>query len=92
MLKAAELSTKRYQAGNPLSILDGVPLGIKDEVDLAGYSKSLGTNLDFTRPENDTSWCVRKWEAGGVIIGKLNMHELGLGMDLMFFFRNRSVF
>ena len=32
-----------------------------------------------------TSWCVQKWEeAGAVIIGKLNMHELGLGMSLPF--------
>ena len=29
-----------------------------------------------------TSWCVKKWEeAGVVILGKLNMHELGLGMN-----------
>ena len=29
-----------------------------------------------------TSWCVQKWEeAGVVILGKLNMHELGLGMN-----------
>ena len=32
-----------------------------------------------------TSWCVQKWEeAGVVILGKLNMHELGLGMNKTF--------
>lgn len=77
--KAAAASTKRYVIGKPLSVLDGVPLAIKDEADLAGYSRTLGTRLDFTNPENKTSWCVAKWEeVGGIIIGKTNMHEMGL--------------
>ena len=64
-------------------MLDGIPVAIKDEVDLDGYEKSLGSSQDYTRPEGGTSWCVRKWEeAGAIIIGKLNMHELGLGRDL----------
>ena len=78
---AAEESTSRYREGNPLSPLDGVPVAIKDEVDLDGYRKSLGSCQDFTRQGGGTSWCVKKWEdAGAVIVGKLNMHELGLGM------------
>ena len=80
ILEAAEASTRRWQAGKALSVLDGVPVAVKDEVDLDGYEKSLGSSQDFTRPGGGTSWCVRKWEeAGAVIIGKLNMHELGLG-------------
>lgn len=66
----------------PLSVLDGVPLAVKDEVDLAGYGKSLGSNQDFSSPNRGTSWCVKKWEeAGAIVIGKLNMHELGLGEE-----------
>ena len=80
VLESAEASTKRYQDGAYLSILDGVPVAVKDEVDLDGYDKSLGSHLDFTRPGGGTSWCVRKWEeAGAVVIGKLNMHEFGSG-------------
>ncbi|KAH0837489.1 hypothetical protein AYO21_08912 [Fonsecaea monophora] len=76
---AAKASTERYRAGNPLSVLDGVPLAVKDEVDLTGYKKTLGSKLDFTDKEDRTSWCVQKWqEAGAVIIGKTNMHEVGL--------------
>ncbi|MCJ1270137.1 hypothetical protein MMC22_010031 [Lobaria immixta] len=79
VLAAAEASTRRWQAGKALSVLDGIPVAVKDEVDLDGYEKSLGSSQDFTRPEGGTSWCVRKWEeAGAIIIGKLNMHELGL--------------
>lgn len=81
VIAAAEKSTKRYREGKPVSPLDGVPVAVKDEVDLDGYGKSLGSGKDFTRRAGGTSWCVKKWEeAGAVIIGKLNMHELGLGM------------
>ncbi|KIX07866.1 uncharacterized protein Z518_02520 [Rhinocladiella mackenziei CBS 650.93] len=76
---AAKASTERYQAGKPLSVLDGVPLAVKDEVDLTGYKRTLGSQLDFTDEEDRTAWCVQKWqEAGAVIIGKTNMHEIGL--------------
>lgn len=52
-----------------------------DEVDLQGHPKSLGSSKDFTSSKDVTSWCVQKWiEAGAVIVGKLNMHELGMGM------------
>lgn len=80
VIAAAKASTTRYQNGKPFGPLDGVPVAIKDEVDLDGYEKSLGSPLDFTRKEGGTSWCTRKWEdAGAIVVGKLNMHELGLG-------------
>ncbi|EXJ83535.1 hypothetical protein A1O1_07158 [Capronia coronata CBS 617.96] len=76
---AAKASTDRYRAGKPLSMLDGVPLTVKDEVHLKGYKRTLGTKLDFSDPGDRTAWCVEKWqEAGAVIIGKTNMHEAGL--------------
>ena len=80
ILKAAEASTARYKSGQPIGPLDGVPVAVKDEVDLNGYKKCLGTLQDHTPNENTTSWCVMQWEeAGALIIGKLSMHELGLG-------------
>ena len=76
---AARASTERYKAGKPMSELDGVPLAIKDEVDLKGYKTTKGSKLDFTDKTGGTSWCVQKWQdAGAVIIGKTNMHEVGL--------------
>ena len=80
MTRAAEASTLRYLQGRPLGILDGVPIAVKDEVDLDGYKKTLGSARDYTREGGGTSWCVKKWEEeGAIIIGKLNMHELGMG-------------
>ncbi|RMZ78278.1 hypothetical protein DV737_g3952, partial [Chaetothyriales sp. CBS 132003] len=79
VLQSAEASTKRYKAGAPLSPLDGVPVAIKDEVNLTGYRKTYGSQLDFTNTQDRTAFCVAKWqEAGAVILGKTNMHELGL--------------
>ncbi|KAL9000191.1 MAG: hypothetical protein Q9169_001093 [Polycauliona sp. 2 TL-2023] len=79
VLAAAEASTARYKSGEPLSPLDGVPVAVKDEVDLDGYEKSVGSSFDFTRKSGGTSWCIKKWEdAGAIVIGKTNMHELGL--------------
>jgi hypothetical protein len=79
--QAAEASTKRWKAGKPLGILDGIPFAVKDDLDVKGYKRHVGTAHDYTEgKEVETSWCVKKVEeAGAVLIGKLNMHELGSG-------------
>jgi len=84
VLKAAEASTLRYKEKRPLGPLDGVPTGIKDEFDIDGYRTTLGSVNDYTVkvPEGDSisAWCVRKLdEAGAINMGKLSMHEFGLG-------------
>lgn len=79
--EAAETSTKRWKDGKPLGILDGVPFGAKDDLDVKGYKRYIGATKDYTDgAEVETSWCVAKVEeAGGIMIGKLSMHELGMG-------------
>ena len=53
---------------------------MKDEEDLAGHTRSLGTKLDFTSKSDATSFCVQKWlDAGAICLGKTNMHEMGMG-------------
>jgi Asp-tRNA(Asn)/Glu-tRNA(Gln) amidotransferase A subunit family amidase len=80
ILEAAKASTLRYKEGKPLSIFDGVPTAIKDECDVAGYRTTSGRkkNVAEFKIAEESSWPVQKWgEAGGIIMGKLNMHELG---------------
>jgi hypothetical protein len=78
--RAAEASAARYASGKPLSCLDGVPIAVKDEAEMAGYKRTLGSMMDFTNPANETAWCVKMLEeAGAVVVGKTNMHEMGLG-------------
>ncbi|KAH8723233.1 amidase signature domain-containing protein [Phaeosphaeriaceae sp. PMI808] len=77
--QAAEASTQRWKAGKPLGILDGVPFGAKDDLDVKGYKTHVGTSHDYTNGKDvETSWCVKKCEEeGAIMVGKLNMHELG---------------
>ncbi|KAM0330666.1 hypothetical protein ACHAQA_003618 [Verticillium albo-atrum] len=93
VLQAAEASTLRYKEKRSLGPLDGVPTAVKDEFDMLGYRTSLGTCHDYAEftesgpgvqgHEDEVSWCVKKLEeAGAVILGKLSLHEFGMGQNL----------
>ncbi len=78
VLAAAEASSKRLRAGIPLSVLDGVPVALKDEVDLAGHVTTLGTRFRKDVATKDSAVAARLKAAGAVILGKLNMNEIGI--------------
>ncbi|KAL9069861.1 MAG: hypothetical protein Q9157_006012 [Trypethelium eluteriae] len=74
---AAEASTTRWKMGKERGLLDGVPVAVKDELDIEGYERRMGTKQ--IHETKGTSWCVKVlMEAGAVVVGKTNMHELGL--------------
>uniref|UniRef100_A0ACD5XZ71 Uncharacterized protein n=1 Tax=Avena sativa TaxID=4498 RepID=A0ACD5XZ71_AVESA len=81
VMKQAEESTLRYQRGAPLSALDGVLVGVKDEIDCFPYPTTGGTRwLGKARPCDADAACVAQLRAcGAVLAGKTNMHELGAG-------------
>ena len=91
--RAAEASTKRWKEGKPLGMLDGVPFGAKDDLDVKGYKRYIGTTKDYTGgKEVETSWCVAKVEeVGGIMVGKLSMHELGMGMSRMLLSEGKQI-
>lgn len=75
---AAEKSTARWKSGSPLGLLDGIPICVKDEIDIEGYKKTYGSNEVFKT--EGTNWCVQALiDEGAIIIGKSTMHELGAG-------------
>lgn len=83
-LEAARASTERYARGEERGLLDGVPFGVKDDLDVEGYVCHVGMRYDagnpFFKESTRTVWAVRKMqEAGAVMVGKLAMHELGVG-------------
>lgn len=80
--KQADASTKRFEQGNPISILDGIFVAIKDDIDCFPYpSKGATTFFDQIRSVEKDAVCVARLRRCGVIfIGKANMHELGLGV------------
>lgn len=79
--KQAAASTQRFLEGNPLSILDGIFMAIKDDIDCFPHpSMGSTTWLHTVRPVKQDAVCVSRLRSCGVIfIGKANMHELGLG-------------
>ncbi|XP_048358647.1 fatty acid amide hydrolase-like [Sphaerodactylus townsendi] len=80
ILKMAEASAARYRSKRPLSLLDGVPVCLKEEIKVVPYHHRVGTEYLGTKPEAEDATVTRKLrEAGAVIIGVSNMHELGTG-------------
>jgi Asp-tRNA(Asn)/Glu-tRNA(Gln) amidotransferase A subunit family amidase len=77
----AEASAARWKKGEPLSVLDGVPVAVKDELDQAPYPTTVGTQFLGTSPADEDATTVARFrEAGALLIGKTNMHEIGLGV------------
>ncbi|MEE6467689.1 hypothetical protein FKM82_008021 [Ascaphus truei] len=80
ILRMAEASTSRYKESRPLSPLDGVPVCLKEEIKVVPYHQRAGTTFLGTDPVTEDATVTRKLrEAGALIIGVSNMHELGVG-------------
>lgn len=77
----ARASAGRWKAGKPLGPWDGVPVAAKDEIDVAGYCTTLGTRILGHAPAAaDATVVARLRAAGALIVGKANMHELGINV------------
>ncbi|XP_020588940.1 fatty acid amide hydrolase-like [Phalaenopsis equestris] len=81
ILKQATESTLRYEKGTPISVLDGVLIAVKDEIDCMPYPTTGGTKwLHKARPCTEDAACIKKLRScGAIFVGKTNMHELGAG-------------
>ncbi|GAB0177627.1 uncharacterized protein LOC129207839 [Grus americana] len=76
----AEASTARYRNKCTLSYLDGIPVCLKEEFKVVPYHHRVGTVYLGTEPETEDATVAKKLrEAGAIIIGVSNMHELGTG-------------
>lgn len=81
VLEQAAAATERYRDGRPIGPLDGVPVAVKDEMDQAGYPTTLGTVVHGREVVSEDASCVAGLrEAGAVLLGKTNMHEIGMGV------------
>ncbi|KOS18438.1 Fatty acid amide hydrolase [Escovopsis weberi] len=82
VLLAADASTARWAAGKPLGIMDGVPIGVKDDTDVQGFVNHAGMKYRPDVPcfaaREESCWPVRALQdAGAIVIGKNKMHEIG---------------
>ncbi len=75
-LVEAKAADERLAAGERLPLL-GVPIAIKDDVDLAGAPTAFGCAGEFAPAEADCELVRRIRAAGAVVIGKTNTPEVG---------------
>lgn len=76
-LAEAAQADGRRGAGDERPLL-GVPLAIKDDIDVAGTTTAWGTSAHGPEKQADAEVVRRLREAGAIVIGKTNSPELGL--------------
>ncbi|NWU92472.1 GATA amidotransferase, partial [Upupa epops] len=79
-LRQAEESEKRHSRGQPLGVLDGVPVAVKDNFNTAGIETTCASNMlkGYVSPYNAT--VVQKLlDQGAVLLGKTNLDEFAMG-------------
>ena len=75
--RTAEAEMRRGEYRGPLH---GIPFALKDLYDTAGIRTTSGSYVDLERvPQVDATTTARLKAAGGVLVGKLAMHEFALG-------------
>ena len=71
---AREIATGHYRGG-----LHGIPVSLKDLIDVAGTPTTSGSAVPPRHPSHDAPVVARLREAGAVIVGKTNLHEFAFG-------------
>ncbi|MDE1947338.1 MAG: amidase [Burkholderiales bacterium] len=78
-LAMARAAAARFDAGAPLSMLDGVPVTIKENIATKGVALPLGTAATELVPAaEDAPPAARLREAGAVFIAKTTMPDYGM--------------
>jgi aspartyl-tRNA(Asn)/glutamyl-tRNA(Gln) amidotransferase subunit A len=79
-LDAALQATREIRAGQRRGPLHGVPIAIKDVLDVKSWPTTAGSRLFGNRIASATAPCIANLQAAGaIIIGKTNLHELCIG-------------
>jgi aspartyl-tRNA(Asn)/glutamyl-tRNA(Gln) amidotransferase subunit A len=77
--RQAQAAEARWQAGEPLSPLDGVPVTLKENIATAGVASPLGSQATVLAPApRDAPAAARLREAGAVLVAKTTMPDFGM--------------
>lgn len=80
-LAAAKRADLAETSGESLGALHGIPFVVKDNIHVVGMPNSAGTlSLRNFRPTTTNSVVEALVDAGGIVLGKTNMHELAFGI------------
>lgn len=86
VLRSAQESSDRWRAGRPISLLDGVPLFVKDMITvrdaLNGTMAGLGPLVHSPPPPDafDADVVAALRSAGMIVVGKTHTAEVGMGV------------
>lgn len=81
MVEAREAQAQVLR-GEPLGLLHGLPLGVKDLEPTAGLLSTFGSpNYRDHLPSEDIELVARLRRAGAVVVGKTNVPEMGAGAN-----------
>ena len=79
-LADAQRAQKELRQGRRRGPLHGIPIALKDNIDTAGILTTAATKAFAERVPTVNADIVRRLQnAGAVLLGKLNMHELAYG-------------
>ena len=79
VLEQARASEARWQRGEPMGAIDGVPITIKDNIATAGDPTPLGTAaVDLQPAAADAPPAARVRESGGLVLAKTTMPDYGM--------------
>jgi aspartyl-tRNA(Asn)/glutamyl-tRNA(Gln) amidotransferase subunit A len=79
-LNAARRADQEIRAGRSRGALHGIPIGIKDVIDVRGAPTTMGSTFhQHNVAVRDATVVGRLRRAGTVLVGKLNTHEFAYG-------------
>jgi aspartyl-tRNA(Asn)/glutamyl-tRNA(Gln) amidotransferase subunit A len=79
-LEAARVAEAEAMAGRRRGPLHGVPVGIKDIIDVAGLPTTCHSKVLQDNVAKADAVCVSKLrQAGAIVLGKLSTHEFAIG-------------
>jgi aspartyl-tRNA(Asn)/glutamyl-tRNA(Gln) amidotransferase subunit A len=78
-LEHARRCQREIAAGAWRGPLHGIPVSVKDLIDVAGTPTTSGSRVPARQPATDAPLVARLREAGAIIIGKTNLHEFAFG-------------
>lgn len=80
-IESAHAAWDRYRRGQSLSMVDGVPMGLKDLIDVQGVPTTAASRLRLGQVATKDAPIAAKLSAAGanIYLGKLNLHEFAYG-------------